>query len=179
MVAIQDDPINDNEVCKKCRTITNDLLEKRRSGGTRDEMYNIFKTICVQYMFQGEEYCEGVINHELVYYIFFCNVLLNNNAFYDFQDIALYIIDNRKNLTGARICAIYLQYEMCEDPDLTNWSVNIPEKSLNKTIKVSIKQIKCQLKHLLHLLAVHTTLRNEQNAFETLTPIRYALRCKI
>lgn len=43
--------------------------------------------------------------------------------------MGLYILDNRKNLTGARICAIYLQYKMCIDPDLGNWKVNIPEKS--------------------------------------------------
>lgn len=51
-------------------------------------------------------------------------VVLNSKL----QDTALYIIDNRPDLTAARICALYLQYKECVDPKLGNWTINIPEK---------------------------------------------------
>lgn len=56
---------------------------------------------------------------------------------YTLQDAGLYIMDNRPNLTGARICAIYLQYKMCVDPNLKNWTVNIPEMK-NNAIKPNL-----------------------------------------
>lgn len=43
--------------------------------------------------------------------------------------MVLYIVDNKKNLTGKRICAILYQFENCKDPDMEKWSVEIPPRA--------------------------------------------------
>lgn len=41
----------------------------------------------------------------------------------------LYIIDNKKDLHGARVCAIMYQHKNCKDPNIATWSINIPSKT--------------------------------------------------
>lgn len=45
-----------------------------------------------------------------------------------FQDTALYIIDNKENLTPARVCAIQFQSNKCYDPEASKWTIELPPK---------------------------------------------------
>jgi sphingomyelin phosphodiesterase len=45
----------------------------------------------------------------------------------------LYIIDNRKDLTAHRVCAIAFQPKNCTDPNAHKWTVDLPPK--RKTVK--------------------------------------------
>lgn len=66
VISKNEDPINDNVVCKSCRQLANNFLAKRRAGATKEDMFPIFKDLCVKYMLVAEDYCIGIINQQLV-----------------------------------------------------------------------------------------------------------------
>lgn len=62
----------------------------------------------------------------------------------------LYIIDNKKDLSGTRVCAILYQTKNCKDPNMQKWSIEIPPK----TFKTPQKRSKNVL-NVMHLTDIH------------------------
>lgn len=65
----------------------------------------------------------------------------------------LYIIDNKKDLSGARVCAILYQPNNCKDPNMQKWSIELPLKDSNEIQKRSV--VDGKLITVMHLTDIH------------------------
>lgn len=53
-----------------------------------------------------------------------------------YQDIFLYIVDNKPNLKGTRVCGIIMQDRRCKSFESSTWDIEIPKRQL-KSNRVS------------------------------------------
>ncbi|EEZ97241.2 Sphingomyelin phosphodiesterase-like Protein [Tribolium castaneum] len=106
LTKIPDPKLANDIFCQSCELVFNQIIEYRRGGANKDSMISYFQKLCRLFTDWGPVACDGYINIEI--------------------DTVLYIIDNKKDLTGFRICAIAFQQKTCKDPNLKKWSVAIP-----------------------------------------------------
>ncbi|XP_044261937.1 sphingomyelin phosphodiesterase-like [Tribolium madens] len=103
---IPDRKLANDIFCQSCELVFNQIIEYRRGGANRDSMITYFQKLCRLFTDWGGVACDGYINIEI--------------------DTVLFIIDNKKDLTGFRVCAIAFQQKTCKDPNMKKWTVAIP-----------------------------------------------------
>uniref|UniRef100_A0A182ITL9 Sphingomyelin phosphodiesterase n=1 Tax=Anopheles atroparvus TaxID=41427 RepID=A0A182ITL9_ANOAO len=93
--------------CGICRGFGGSVLELRREGASREEMYNTTVELCTMLNLQEEDVCRGLIELNI--------------------DPLLYIVDNRPQLTSASLCAVVFQSDACtlDDPTFSGWTVDV------------------------------------------------------
>ncbi|KAJ8921813.1 hypothetical protein NQ315_008445 [Exocentrus adspersus] len=131
---IENNAESDAVICETCKTVINHVIQYRRSGANKDSMKVYFKKLCKTFTDWGDTACQGYIDIEI--------------------DTALFIIDNKKNLTPDRVCAISFQAQKCSDPGAKNWSVPLPPPPKKQENKLELKYDENPLK-ILHLTDIH------------------------
>lgn len=63
-------------------------------------------------------------------------------------------MDNKNDLTGARICAIMYQTENCKDPNMKMWSINLPQQ-INSKPNILQNKANANLIKVMHLTDIH------------------------
>ncbi|CAH0547909.1 unnamed protein product [Brassicogethes aeneus] len=98
--------LKDRTVCDACAIAIDVIISYRRSGANRQSMVEYIKKFCKKFTDWGSIPCDGYAEIEI--------------------DTILFIIDNKRNLTPERVCAIYMPTHKCVDPQADKWTVNIP-----------------------------------------------------
>ncbi|XP_019881238.2 sphingomyelin phosphodiesterase [Aethina tumida] len=126
-------------ICKSCDIIMDHIISYRRAGANKGSMKKCLKNLCVKYTDWGLIACDGYVEIEI--------------------DTILFIIDNKRNLTPARICAIHLQTNKCVDPDADKWTINIPPISDtiddDEVTHVNESEAEASALKILHLTDIH------------------------
>ncbi|XP_058058895.1 sphingomyelin phosphodiesterase-like [Anopheles bellator] len=93
--------------CGICRGFGGSLLEFRREGASRQEVFDTAFELCALLDLQAPDICRGLIDLNI--------------------DQLLYIIDNRPNLPISSVCAVIFQSGACDlnDANFSAWSVDI------------------------------------------------------
>ncbi|XP_049533199.1 sphingomyelin phosphodiesterase-like [Anopheles darlingi] len=93
--------------CGICRGFGGSLLEFRREGATREEVFETAAELCAMLDLQAPDICRGLIDLNI--------------------DPILYIIDNRPELPIGSVCAVVFQSGACDlnDENFSSWSVDI------------------------------------------------------
>ncbi|KAG5890820.1 hypothetical protein JTB14_008261 [Gonioctena quinquepunctata] len=107
--------IDPNQTCTLCHLAVDALLLERRNDMTNIQLWAEASYICSTLAITGERVCDGVIEPNV--------------------DVLGYIIDNRPDINGHKICALLLQ-GTCEKGDNFEWTIDIPSKG-NVTKKKS------------------------------------------
>uniref|UniRef100_A0A182X154 Sphingomyelin phosphodiesterase n=1 Tax=Anopheles quadriannulatus TaxID=34691 RepID=A0A182X154_ANOQN len=94
-------------LCAICRGFGGSVLEFRREGASREEVFNTTVELCTMLNLQEESICRGLIDLNI--------------------DTILYIVDNRPELSSASLCAVVFQSGACvlDDPTFTEWAVEL------------------------------------------------------
>ncbi|GLV41289.1 uncharacterized protein CBL_04813 [Carabus blaptoides fortunei] len=94
-------------ICTLCNVVARLLLNYRQSGAPIDLLSAAVKKLCTNAKIESENVCNGVIDLNI--------------------DIFLYIIDNKPDLTPAKICGTIAQPFGCALPaNDGNWTVALP-----------------------------------------------------
>lgn len=117
--------IQNDLVCTACAAVADAVIAARvLLGASRETLRRLVVELCVDYNIETEEVCEGTIGSNIVSYR--NNFLFNYIDWLYLQDIFLYIIDNKADLLGSRVCSIVLQQYECKSTIESNWEVEIP-----------------------------------------------------
>uniref|UniRef100_A0A182P3A7 Sphingomyelin phosphodiesterase n=1 Tax=Anopheles epiroticus TaxID=199890 RepID=A0A182P3A7_9DIPT len=94
-------------LCAICRGFGGSVLEFRREGASREEVFNTTVDLCTMLNLQEESICRGLIELNI--------------------DTILYIVDNRPDLSSASLCAVVFQSGACllDDPTFSEWQVDV------------------------------------------------------
>uniref|UniRef100_A0A182Q737 Sphingomyelin phosphodiesterase n=1 Tax=Anopheles farauti TaxID=69004 RepID=A0A182Q737_9DIPT len=94
-------------LCAICRGFGGSVLEFRREGASREEVFSTTVELCTMLNLQEESICRGLIELNI--------------------DPILYIVDNRPDLTSASLCAVVFQSGACvlDDPTFSSWQVEL------------------------------------------------------
>lgn len=98
--------LSDNTVCKSCEIVTENVINYRRTGASKEALLKYVVKLCMTLSDWGYKSCNGYALIEI--------------------DTILFIIDNKRNLTPQRVCSIILQHNKCHDPDAINWTIPLP-----------------------------------------------------
>ncbi|KDR09868.1 Sphingomyelin phosphodiesterase [Zootermopsis nevadensis] len=123
----------DSVICMGC-TAAVDVMKEYIASHTRDEVFNVVHTMCIEFTQYSTEVCAGSIGLHL--------------------DSIIYIVENTEDLPAARVCGIVFQGNGCsrDEPSL-EWSIEIgPKPEANK-----IDNKKADVKDADSLTVIHMT----------------------
>ncbi|RZC42784.1 sphingomyelin phosphodiesterase-like [Asbolus verrucosus] len=105
LLKIKNKKASDDAFCQTCNLVIGEIISYRKSGANKESMITFIRKLCHSFTDWGPVACQGYIDIEI--------------------DTVLYIIDNKKDLTSQRVCAISFQAKGCKDPQENKWSIDI------------------------------------------------------
>ncbi|XP_055587590.1 sphingomyelin phosphodiesterase-like [Uranotaenia lowii] len=105
---LEDLPISrEGEMCGLCRAVATQLIELRKSGASRQELFDVSYDLCISLKAEDPVVCRQSIGLNL--------------------DVFLYIVDTRPDLRVDSACAVAYQSSACllDDSEYMDWTVNV------------------------------------------------------
>nr|XP_022899979.1 sphingomyelin phosphodiesterase-like [Onthophagus taurus] len=99
--------VNYESLCDLCVPIVDAAIEERRNGLDAEDLVTMIVDLCVSMNIESKEVCEGAIKA---------------NA-----DPVIFIVDNKPDLSGSRVCGTVLQGSGCKSDSIPEWDIKIPE----------------------------------------------------
>ncbi|XP_055585560.1 sphingomyelin phosphodiesterase-like [Uranotaenia lowii] len=93
--------------CTLCRSVVSQLIDMRRDGATREDLFGTVYELCTTLQVQEQDVCFGAIDINI--------------------DFFLYIFDNSPELQADSVCAVVFQSSACilSDQSFVDWELQI------------------------------------------------------